>query len=218
MDFFSLLEFLEQLKKNNNRDWFIGQEKVYKGLRKSFEQFVQELITSIAVFDPDVAPLTPKECIFRLNRDIRFSKDKSPYKTNFGASIAKGGKKSPYAGYYIHIEPSGSFLAGGVWMPESENLARIRQEIDYNSVEFLKLLHTKVFRSTFESLKGECLKTAPKGYAIDHPLIEYLRLKSFIMSFPVSDKQLLNGSVKKFSDIYKIMKPVNNFLNQALET
>ncbi|HEX8517433.1 MAG TPA: DUF2461 domain-containing protein, partial [Bacteroidia bacterium] len=135
----STLEFLAKLKKNNTKDWFDKNRKEYDSAKENYKEFLAELILNISKFDPAVKSLEPKDCMFRINRDIRFSNDKTPYKTNIGASIAPGGKKSDSAGYYIHIQPGASFLAGGVWHPEPPQLNAIRQEIDYNMDEFRKL-------------------------------------------------------------------------------
>ncbi|HLO80078.1 MAG TPA: DUF2461 domain-containing protein, partial [Chitinophagaceae bacterium] len=126
-----MLSFLKKLKKNNNKPWFDANRHLYVEAKVEFEDFVSSLITSYGKHDPAIAHLLPKDCIFRINRDVRFSKDKSPYKNNFGASITSGGKKSPFAGYYVHIEPGAGFVGGGLWQPMPDMLAKVRQEIDY---------------------------------------------------------------------------------------
>ena len=132
--------FLSALKKNNNKEWFEANRKEYETSKKWFEELFENLISGISKLDKGVADLKPKDCLFRINRDVRFGKDKSPYKSNFGAAIAQGGRKSPFGGYYIHIEPGASFIAGGIHMPESEVLKNIRQEIDYNFKDFKKII------------------------------------------------------------------------------
>jgi uncharacterized protein (TIGR02453 family) len=148
----STFDFLTKLKKNNNKEWFDKNRPEYEIAKNNFKEFISELILSIAKFDSSVKMLEPKNCIFRINRDIRFSNDKTPYKINMGASIGPGGKKSYDAGYYIHIQPGGSFLAGGVWQPPAPQLNAIRQEIDYNAAEFKKLVSNKDFKKYFGSL------------------------------------------------------------------
>lgn len=217
MDFSNLLKFLKDLEKNNTKEWFHENNETYQKLRSDFIQFVGQLIEEIAKFDKGVAGLDPKKCIFRINRDIRFSKEKSPYKTNFGAAMGEGGKKTEKAGYYFHAEPGKSFIAGGIWMPSSEVLSNIRQEIDYNQDEFKKLLETKDFKKYFGELEGESLKTAPKGYTTDHPLIEVIRQKSFVMTHYYEDKELKEIKAKEVAGVFEKMKPVNDFLNRSFD-
>lgn len=217
MDFSKLLKFLKDLEKNNTKEWFHDHNDTYQNLRSEFIEFVGQLIEEIASFDKGVAGLDPKKCIFRINRDIRFSKDKSPYKTNFGAAMGEGGKKTEKAGYYFHAEPGKSFIAGGIWMPSSEVLSNIRQEIDYNQEEFKKLLEAKDFKKYFGELEGESLKTAPKGYTTDHPMIEVIRQKSFVMTHYYQDKELGELKAKEVAFVFEKMKPVNDFLNRSFD-
>jgi uncharacterized protein (TIGR02453 family) len=213
----STLEFLAKLKKNNTKDWFDKNRKEYDSAKENYKEFLAELILNISKFDPAVKSLEPKDCMFRINRDIRFSNDKTPYKTNIGASIAPGGKKSDSAGYYIHIQPGASFLAGGVWHPEPPQLNAIRQEIDYNMDEFRKLTANKSFKKFFGALSVEDkIKTTPKGYDKDHPEIESLKLRSFIMECSLDDKTVLSKDLlKQCTDIFKAMYPMNVFLRRA---
>ncbi|OJJ15855.1 TIGR02453 family protein [marine bacterium AO1-C] len=215
----NILNFLTDLAQNNNRDWMHENKKVYQQAKKDFEALTTEIIEEIAAFDPAIEGLTAKDCVFRLNRDIRFSKDKSPYKLNFGASITKGGRRSHWAGYYLQIQPNGeSFMAGGSYMPAGENLAKIRQEIDYNADDFRKLLEADDFKKYFKELEGESVKTAPKGYKKDNPNIDLLRRKSFIMWHKITDKQVRAKDYKKLIvNVFQAMKPVNDFLNVAME-
>ncbi|EAY28599.1 DUF2461 domain-containing protein [Microscilla marina] len=215
----NILRFLADLAQNNTREWMQDNKKVYQQAKKDFEEFTSEVIEEIATFDPNITGLTAKDCLFRLHRDVRFSKDKSPYKLNFGASITKGGRKSHWAGYYLQIQPGGeSFMAGGCYMPASENLAKIRQEIDYNAEEFRKLLAADGFKKYFGTLSGEQVKTSPKGYKKDNPNIDLLRHKSFTMWHKVTDKQVLSKNYKTLIvHAFEAMKPVNDFLNTAME-
>jgi uncharacterized protein (TIGR02453 family) len=213
------LDFLSQLKKNNNKEWFDKNRETYEVVKKNFYSFIEELIKSIATFDPSVKSLEPKQCIFRINRDIRFSNDKTPYKIHISADIAPGGRKSNSAGYYIHIQPGGSFLAGGVWQPPTPQLNAIRQEIDYNTPAFKKILNDKNFKKYFSALSEEDkVKTAPKGYDKTHPEIEMLKLKSFIIIHDLKDKDVLSKNfLRDSSDIFKAMHPLNKFLRTALD-
>lgn len=215
----STLDFLNKLKKNNNKEWFDKHRPVYEIAKINFLEFIEELIPSIAKFDPSVKMLEAKKCIFRINRDIRFSNDKTPYKTNMAATISPGGKKSFTAGYYIHIQPGSSFIAGGMWQPEAPLLNAIRQEIDYNTPEFKKILNNKDFKKYFGTLSQEDkVKTAPKGYDKTHPEIELLKLKSFLVERNLKDEEVLSKNfLKNVTDIYKAMYPLNLFLRRACE-
>lgn len=214
----STLHFLTQLLKNNNRDWFTEKKETYLEAQRDVIVFVEELIQEIAGFDEEVLKIDAKKSLFRIYRDTRFSHDKTPYKTNFGASLgmAKGKKLS---GYYLHIEPGKSFLAGGVYQPESSVLKTLRQEISANGEEFLKILEQQDFRNNFRGLSVESkLQRVPAGFEKDNPLAEFLKLKQFVVSHPVSDAQLLHkDAAKNFAEIYKSLKPLNDFLNQALD-
>jgi len=214
-----LFTFLTQLTENNNKEWFDINRKQYEALRFDFIDFVQQIINEIAKFDKSVANLDAKKCIFRINRDIRFSKNKSPYKNNFGAYINGNGKKSAHAGYYLHIQPKNSFIAGGMWQPESPILAKIRQEIDYNSKEFLKIVDSKNALQHFGGLeKTDILKTMPKGYDANLKYEEYLRLKSFVFTKAISNKDFDDASfIKNIGNAYKNIYPLNTFLNRVLD-
>lgn len=212
------LSFLEELKLNNDRDWFDANRKRYQTAKKDVESLVEKLITALTNFDHSLIDLKPKECTFRIFRDVRFSKDKRPYKTNMGAYMSRGGRKSPYAGYYMHIEPGNVFLAAGVWMPPSDVLKAIRQEIDYNADEFKAILNKPSFQKLFPTLEGEKLKTAPRDYPKDHPEIEYLKHKSFLVVTPLQDKDLTDKSfIEKASRIYQEAKPLNDFINRTFD-
>jgi uncharacterized protein (TIGR02453 family) len=210
------LEFLKGLKFNNNREWFQNNQTIYKEAKANVELFVQELINEIVLFDPELKGLEVKNCLFRINRDIRFSNDKSPYKTNFGAFIVKGGKKNgdKYAGYYFHIEPGSSMIAGGAYVPPSPWLSAIREKISDETDEFLRIINDKTFKKYFGTVEGEKLKTAPKGYPSDHPQIELLKLKSFLAMNEVPDEKVLSpGYFEYVTSGFRAMKPLNDFLN-----
>jgi hypothetical protein len=161
----------------------------------------------------------PKQCVFRINRDVRFSKNKEPYKNNFGASFSKGAKKINAAGYYFHLEPGASFLGGGLWMPEAPDLQKIRQEIDYSFKEFKGILGNAKFKNTFGTLSTEAkLSRPPKGYDIENPAIEYLKLKSFTAIVPIADKDLWDVNIVKQSlTVFKTLSPLVHFLNRAID-
>lgn len=213
------LNFLKKLKKNNNKAWFDENRALYEKSKKEIEQLVNDLVDEFGKTDATIAHLTPKDCLFRINRDVRFSKDKSPYKTNFGIAITSGGKKSPLAGYYLHIEPGASFVGGGLWMPQPPVLSAVRQEIDYNFRELQQVLKAPAFRKQYGELyKGDdvSLSRVPKGYEADNPAAEFLKLKSFLAMKQLTDADVGSGKLVKISvDAFKALKPLVDFLNQA---
>ena len=209
----STLQFLRNLEKNNNREWFNENKTLYQEAQQDVISFVEKLIEEMADFDEEMGKLEAKKSVFRIYRDTRFSKDKTPYKTNFGAGLGmrKGNKIS---GYYLHIEPGKSFLAGGVYKPEPSVLKTIRQEISAFGDEFKAILEQDEFRNYFRGLSVEDkLKKVPQGFEKDDKMAEYLKLKHFIVTHPISDEQLLSeNAVKEFTKIFKAMKPLNDFL------
>lgn len=214
-------QFLKDLKKNNNRDWFQANKPRYEEAKQEFEEFIDALIAKIAEFDPSIKHHTAKECVFRIYRDVRFSKDKSPYKTHFGAHITAAVKKSDIhtkAGYYIHISPGESMLAGGAYMPEAKWLKAIRQEIDYNGEEFKKILNSKSFKEYFGAMEGEKLKTTPKDYDAEHPDIELLKYKSYLATHSCKDNDVLNEKfLQHCGKVFKALHPFDQYLNRALD-
>ena len=211
--------FLKDLKENNNRDWFLENKPRFEEAKKEFEVFIDALIVEVSKFDGSIGHHTAKECIFRIYRDVRFSKDKSPYKTHFGAHITSAAKKSEIhsrAGYYIHIGPGESMLAGGAYLPQGDWLKAIRQEISYNADDLKKILNEEKFKTYFTEMEGEKLKRAPKGYEPDHPEIELLKYKSFLATNKVSDKEVIsNDFLKHGANVFKALHPFDQFLNQA---
>lgn len=211
--------FLKELKENNNREWFNANKARHEEAKNNVLEFVNNLIPELVKVDKNVpATLSAKDCVMRIYRDIRFSLNKTPYKTNFGAGISPDGKNFKGPGYYIHIEPNNSFVAGGSWFPESNELKAIRQEIDYNYPSFESIIEASAFKNYFGSLDQEgALKTAPKGYSSDHPHIDILKLKSFTVSSFISNEQLESkGSVKIISEGFEYMYPFINFLRNAI--
>ena len=213
-----ILDFLSELKDHNTREWMEANKKTYHYARDSFKDVVKDVLQGISKFDPSVDGLEPKDCIFRLNRDIRFSKDKSPYKLNFGAAMGRGGRKSEYAGYYLHVMPGNNFIGGGIYMPQAEVLRKIRQEIDYNAEDLLKVIADKNFKKVFGDIQGDALKTAPKGYPKDHPHINLIKQKSFIFLNTVSDSEVKKSDfVESTAAKYQTLKPFLDFLNTAMD-
>jgi len=216
------LQFLSTLKKNNTKAWFDTNRNKYAAAKEDMTTFATAMLQTISSFDDTVAHLEAKDCLFRINRDVRFSKNKAPYKTNMAMYISRGGKKAlDIAGYYVHIEPGASFMAGGIWMPMAPELKKIRQEIDYSFHELSKILSNARFKSTFGDLErgeGTMLSRPPKGYEADNEAIEFLKLKSFISSVSLpdallTDKKLVTTIGKNFG----VMQPFIQFLNRALE-
>lgn len=213
----SVLQFLNDLAANNSRDWMESNKPHYQKVKKEFEEVVTGLIKGIAGFDPEIGNIKPKDCLFRINRDVRFSNDKSPYKTNFGAAIAADGKKTTGALYYCHIQPGNSFLAGGIYMPPADILAKIRQEIDYNPEELKQIVDRSEFSSVWGAITGDELKTAPKGYPKDHPNIDLIRKKSFVVVKSVSDAELKKKDfVANAINHFKLLYPFNQYLSVAI--
>jgi uncharacterized protein (TIGR02453 family) len=217
----STLSFLKSLKKNNNKPWFDEHRDIYEAAKKDFEGLIQQVISAHSKNDPAIADLKPKDCIFRINRDVRFSKDKSPYKTNFGASINAGGKKSMRAGYYIHIEPGQSFAGGGLYMPQPADLKKVRQEIDYNLAEFKGIIEGKKFKSIFGTLSNDAelkLTRVPQGFEKDSPAAEYLVYKSYIAMQAFPDAALTEKNLgRTIANAFATIQPLLSFLNRNIE-
>ncbi len=213
----NVFDFLKKLTVHNNREWFAENKPLYTGARENIIVFLEELINAMSEFDPELAKIDAKKSLFRIYRDTRFSKDKIPYKTNFGASLGMG-KGSSKGGYYLHLEPGKSFIAGGIYMPESFCLKTLRKEISLYGNEFLKVLDHKDFKKYFPELdQDDKLKKIPQGFEKEDPMAEYLKLKSFIVVYPLKDEEVLDkNAVKNLTEIFKLMKPMNDFLNIPL--
>ncbi|MCU0357420.1 MAG: DUF2461 domain-containing protein [Cyclobacteriaceae bacterium] len=213
-----VLKFLKDLTKNNNRDWFEKNKARYVEAKNAFEVFLEEFHRELVLIDESLAGLNPRKQAFRIYRDVRFSKDKRPYKINMGAGFSPGGKMMQEPGYYIHIEPGNCFVASGLYQPDPENLAKVRQEIDYNADAFLHILKNKSFRKYFDGLDDfDRVKTAPKGYPKDHPQIEVLKNKSFIISHAFTDQQAKERNFyKQVVAACRAAKPFNDFLKEAI--
>ncbi|MBT3382745.1 MAG: DUF2461 domain-containing protein [Prolixibacteraceae bacterium] len=213
-----VLQFLNELSENNNKEWFHANRKRYEENRDKVLFITEVLINEIRKWDKDIPVMNPKDCMFRIFRDVRFSKNKQPYKNNFGSFIAKDGRKSISAGYYFHIEPEGSFMGGGIYMPSAEPLKAIRKYIADHGDEFYAIINDKEFKQVYPEMYGDKLKTAPKGFPKDHEFIDLLRYKSFAFSTNLKKEELLGENfienvVKAFRKLYN----VNAFLNTALD-
>jgi uncharacterized protein (TIGR02453 family) len=211
-----ILNFLKDLKDNNNREWFQANRHRYDDARLTFESFVNELIPMIRTIDPLIDMITAKDCVFRIYRDVRFSADKSPYKPNMGAYIARGGKNSTMAGYYVHVEPGASFLAGGLYMPQADILKKIREEIFYQPAEFKKIILSKDFVKCFGQIDDPAkMKNPPKGYSKDFPDIDLLKFRSYAVMHHATDELILKDGYPLYAlEVFKILFPLNNYFNR----
>ncbi len=215
------VKFLKDLEKNNNKPWFEKNRKVYENTKADFAGFIQKVIDQYGKKDPSIKNLLAKDCMFRINRDVRFSKDKSPYKNNFGASINMGGRKAVHsAGYYFQVQSGRNFAGGGIWMPESNELKKVRQEIDYNFDGFKKIIGSKKFKSVYGNLERSpefLLSRVPKGYEPDNPAADYLKLKSFVAISFFSDADLTSKDlVKKTVAAFEALQPLIEFINNSI--
>ncbi|MBT2557290.1 DUF2461 domain-containing protein [Hymenobacter sp. ISL-91] len=215
----ALFDFLTDLALHNDREWFQAHKATYDQLRKEFEVLVGQILNALAAEEPALATLEAKKCIFRIYRDVRFSKRKEPYKTHFSAYFAVGGKQSVGPGYYFQLGPGGqTMMAGGIYQPEKEQLARIRQEIDYNGPALHRILEAPAFCQLYAGLEGEQLKRPPAGYAADHPDIGYLKHKSFVVSHLVPDATARQLNLAEYvPSAFRTMRPFSDFLREAVE-
>ena len=209
--------FLEELRQNNNREWFNANKEWYLAVKEEHEAFINRLIPALAKVDPEVDGLTAKDCIFRIYRDVRFSPNKEPYKTHIGAYMVKGGKKSPRSGYYVHVEPGNSLLAGGIWCPEPSLLKALRKDVYDNIDEFTGIIRDKEFQKYYV-LDGEKLKTVPAPFPKDFPEGELLKYKSYTIENKVPDS-FFEGedAIERIVKRLLVMQPFHRFLNYTVE-
>lgn len=211
--------FLKDIADNNNRDWFLAHKDAHDKAKENVIEFAGELIKELSKVDPNLdASLDPKKAVLRIYRDIRFSPDKTPYKNNFGIGKLTSGKNVMHIGYYMHVQPGASFIAGGSWMPENDQLKKIRQEIDYNAGALKKVVDETEFKKLFgEFRKQEQLKTVPQGYSADNENISLLKLKSFVAEHSFTDKEMMTeGIVQRIATICSKLYPLNVFLKNAV--
>jgi uncharacterized protein (TIGR02453 family) len=217
-NFLPILNFLDSLSQNNFKAWFDAHRADYETARANFNQFIDYLIDEFRISD-NLQALSSKDCVTRIYRDIRFTRDKSPYHTNFSAIIAPGGKKSPEQGYYVSIQPHDqSMIAGGLYMPSPQQLERFRQAVDQHAATLKRITGEKAFVEHFGKIEGERLKTAPKGYDRTHPEIELLQLKQVTVLHHLSDREILAGNFpEKAVAVCRAMKPFLNYLEEVLQ-
>ncbi len=214
----TILSFLRQLNENNNRDWFAANKLMYEQAKNRFEEYVEILLPKIKQIDPKVDVMSAKECTFRIYRDARFSKDKTPFKNHFGAYLVRGGKKSGNAGYYLQIQPDdNSFMGGGIYSPEPANLLKIRQAVYENVDEFIEILSDKKFKKQFPYLLDDKLQNVPRSFPKDFEHGQWLKYKSYTVIKQLKDSYLIKDNfIDSLCEIFAIQKPLNDFLNQAL--
>lgn len=211
------LTFLKDLSANNSLDWMKSHREQYLEAKSEFTALIQDLTRKIAAYDLSVAFLRAEDLIYRLNRDTRFSKDKSPYHTAFRAHISTAGKKTIPAGYYISISPGNSFLGGGLFASQFPQATQmVRDYMTQHVQKFLNMINAPEFTANFV-LEGEKLKNVPRGYDKESPLAEYIKHKSWDLEYHVSDQQLLESELSFLAELFQKMKPLNDFLNQALD-
>lgn len=216
------IQFIDDLKANNNTEWMHANKKRYENYKKDYHQFIASVLEEMKPLDKSLNQLEIKNCTFRINRDIRFSKDKQPYKTNIALWLTTNKNRKNSPGYYIHFEKGSSFIAGGVWCPEANELKNIRKEIAFFYDDLEKIVSNPTFKKEFVAITREennMLKKAPKGYEPDHEAIEFLKLKSYTCSQKIDDNLFLDKDFsKKITQKLIALKPLNEFLNRALET
>ena len=216
------LQFLADLIANNNTEWMHANKKRYENYKKDYHNYIASILAEMKLLDRTLEPLEIKNCTFRINRDIRFSKDKSPYKTNIGVWLTQNNNRKNSPGYYIHFEKENSFIAGGVWCPEPHELKIIRKEIEFFHDDLEKIVTDQIFKKEFIAITRDdnnSLKNAPKGFDPNHPAVEFLKLKSYTASQKIDDKQFTKPDfTKKISQKLIVLKPMNDFLRRALET
>jgi len=213
------LNFITDVAENNNREWFAANKEVYEDAKANVLTLVAAIIPELAKVDPLIsAEADPKKSLLRIYRDVRFSKNKDPYKNNFGIWFSAKSKGGNEPGYYLHIQPGKSFIAGGYWMPEAAHLKLIRQEIDYNIGDFKEIINSKDFKKSFKLGLDNALKNAPKGYDPADPNIEFLKLKSFEATTKIDDEEFLQSNlVNKLISSFKTVQPLVAFLRNAIE-
>lgn len=216
------LQFLADLIANNNTEWIHANKKRYENYKKDYHAFIASILAEMKPLDKTLEPLEVKNCTFRINRDIRFSKDKSPYKTNMGVWFTQNKNRKNSPGYYIHYEKGNSFIAGGVWCPEANELKQIRKEIEFFHDDLDRIVANKNFKKEFGEItrdENNMLKKAPKGYDPEHPAIEFLKMKSFTASAKIDDNLFTQPEfAKTIAEKLITLKPLNDFLMRALET
>ncbi len=218
MEIKEIFQFLKKLQVNNNRDWFAQNKAEFERTRATFEDFVGKLIEEVALFDPEIKGLEPKDCIFRIYRDTRFSADKTPYKAYYSAYIASGGRKSIRGGYYLHLQPGECGIAGGIYGAETNVLKALRQSVYVNIDEFLEIMHQPEFAAYYKEMYGEKLKTVPRPFPKDFEYADWLKPKHYCVNTNLSDDFFCQAdSLQESARIMKLLYPFNRFLNFTID-
>lgn len=220
MNLLSIVDFLKELNVNNNREWFAENKNRYTDLKLYFEEICKDLILKIAEFDDDIKNVELKDCVFRIYKDVRFSRDKTPYKTHFAIYIASdGGRKSQRGGYYLHIDPAGSFVAVGVWCPPPNILKALRQSVYDNIEELEEIINKDDFKNNFGNFYEEDkLKKVPAGFPKDFEQAELLKLKHYMVDYKLDNEMLGSANIiDKIAEIVKKGYPLNKFMNYTVD-
>jgi uncharacterized protein (TIGR02453 family) len=213
----SCIDFMNLLKSNNNREWFAAHKESYQHELVFVQNFADALLAAMNTHDTIETP-SGKKSMHRIYRDTRFAKDKTPYKTNWSGSFTRA-TKYRRGGYYYHIEPGNSFIGGGFWAPETQDLKRIRDDIAFDATPLRKILNSKQFISTFNTLQGETLKTTPKGYDPANEAIELLRYKQFLLMRRFTDQEVLSaGFLDEVNQTFRNMRPFFDYMSEVLST
>ncbi len=213
-----IFDFIKLIESNNNREWFNENKNIYIEAKERFDEIVCFIGKEIEKFDPEFKYSTAKNYTFRIYRDVRFSKNKLPYKNHFGAFFSVGGRKSPLAGYYFHLQRGESFFGGGVYRPDKDSLKAIRQEIYYSYKKFEEILNDKEFKNIYPSLIDDKLKNGPKDFPKDSPAIELLKYKSFAVAHKLTDEEVMSsGAINNILRGFSVLKNMNDYLNDAIK-
>lgn len=208
-----IFSFFSELENNNTREWFEPQKARFKALEGEMKQFASVLTSAMNEHDS-----IDKFKLFRLYRDVRFSKDKTPFKTHFGISFHRE-KPALRGGYYLHIKPGDNFIATGFWNPEKDDLKRIRKEMEVDAVEFRELMAQPSFKSVWGALEGEEVKTAPKGFSKEDPNIDLIKKKAYLFTKKYSDKEVLaKDFLQKVNADFKAVRPFFDYMSSVLTT
>ncbi|MDA3942364.1 MAG: DUF2461 domain-containing protein [Bacteroidetes bacterium] len=215
-----IIPFLAELAQNNHKDWFDEHRNQYDTARTELVELVSEMLNALSPIEPWVSILSPSKCIFRINRDVRFSNNKEPYKTGIGVFIAPGGRSAGNAGYYLHIEPGKSFIGGGIYAPSPEVLKAIRQEIYYNAADFLSIINHPGFKEKYGEMLDERLKRPPKGFPADFDYVELLKYKHYVVSHPLvldhySRESMIENLMPYFAEINHFVRFLNESISNA---
>jgi uncharacterized protein (TIGR02453 family) len=213
-----VLDFLSRLAENNNKEWMDAHRSDYQQARKHFKALTSRVLDGLKERDESLLHVRPEDCMFRINRDVRFSADKVPYKNWMSAAIAEGGRHAPLAHYYFHLQPGNeSIVAGGMYLPPPDQLRKIRQEVDYNAADLKKIVDEPGFQKTFGPIQGEKLQRAPKGFPADHPNLELLKLKSFLAMRTFKDEEVRSQDFPdKLLNAFTSVQPFVEYLNVAV--